>query len=120
AQGVLSPRKEIAGVEVPIAYKFEEVTVELIGPRFGNHVYHRARMQPVAGRDAAGLHAEFLEGVWKREWQVHICMRIVMVPTIQQVVVAVDLASGDGDANGADVIMGAGCPSARRQGRAAG
>ena len=116
----MSGRKEIAGVEVSIAYKLEEITMELIGPRFGDHVYHGARMQPVAGRDAAGLHAEFLESVRKRKWQVHIRMRIVMVPAIQQVVVAVDLVSRDGDTNGANVIMGTGCPPPRRQGRAPG
>ena len=107
-------RKEVAGVEVPVAYEFEKVSMVLIGPRFGDHVHYRAWMQSVAGRHAAGLDTEFLEGVWKREGQVDIRMRIVMVPAIQQVVVAVDLASGDGDTNGANVIMGAGCPPPRR------
>src|SRR5437899_2828188 len=62
-------------------------------------------MQSVTGGNAAGLHAELLQRVRKRERQIDIRMSVVMVAAIEQIVIAVDLPAGDGDADGGGVIM---------------
>src|SRR5262249_42637702 len=105
AQGILRGSEEVARIEGSISYEFEKPSVKLIRSRLGDRVDHGAGMQSVTGGNAAGLDTEFLQRVGEREGQVHVRMRVVMISAVQQVIVSVDLASGDGNTHGGGVIM---------------
>src|SRR5271156_4249496 len=53
-------RKKVLRIESRIADKFESVSVEVVGARFCDDVYHAARILSVFRAVVAGLHTEFL------------------------------------------------------------
>ena len=79
--------------------------MNLIGAGFRHHIHYGSRMQSVARGNAVGLNVEFLQRIRKWKGKIHIGMGIVVVAAIQQIIVAVLLASGDGNANRGRVVM---------------
>src|SRR5262249_29463730 len=113
AECVLRGGEIIARIEGSVANKFEQASVDLVAAGFGDGVDHRPRMKSIAGGNAAGLNAELLQGIRERERQVHVGMRVVMVAAVEQIVIAVDLASSDRYAHRGRVIVGRDHPARR-------
>lgn len=55
--------------------------------------------------DPAGLHAEFLQGIREGKGQVDVRVGVVVIGSVEEIVVAVDLASGDGDGDGVYIVV---------------
>ena len=102
---ILRRREEVAGVEVAVADELEQAAVNLVRSGLRDRIHHRVGVQAVARGDAVRLDAELLQRVGKRERQVDVGMRVVVIAAVEQVVVAVLLAARDGYADRADVIV---------------
>ena len=108
-QRIVSRREEIPRVDVAVAQKLEQAAVELIGARLVTTFIVPPRMEPVAGRESAGLHTEFLDRVGKGERQVDVGVVVVVVAAVHHEIGAVGLAAGDGDGGGTGDIGAAVC-----------
>ena len=71
-QRVVRGREVVAGVHVAVAKKLEGVAMPGVGAGFRHGVHHAAGMQTASGGQAAGLDAEFLQGVGELDGQVHV------------------------------------------------
>src|SRR5579885_121558 len=67
---VMNSGERISSIQIAVAQKFEQVAVEAVGARPRHCIDHRPGMQSETRRKKAGLHAELLERVRKRDWQV--------------------------------------------------
>src|SRR5689334_9939104 len=90
-------RKKVARVYVAVAQEFKKIAMPVICTRLRHRIDNRARMEPVPGGKTTRLHAEFLQSVGKRNGQIHVRERVIVVPAVQQVIHSIPLASGDGN-----------------------
>ena len=82
--------------------------MKFIGSRLGHHINHSPRVQPILRRKAAGLHAELLNRVRKREWKIDIGERVHMLAAVQQVIRSISLSAGNRNAVRAEIVFAAG------------
>lgn len=78
-------RKVILRVENRIAHELEQIPVEVVGARFGDHVHHATRILPVLRAVIARLYAELLERVGERKWLIDVGVLVYVVTAVELV-----------------------------------
>ncbi len=105
--GVLGGGEEVGGVDDVVADEVEDGAVPLVGAGVGDGVDERARVDTVACGQRVGFDGELVQRVGEGIGQVDVGEVVGVVSAVEDVVVVVALASGDGDDGGAGVVLGA-------------
>jgi hypothetical protein len=83
---VLGGREEVAGVQIAVAQKLEQISVNLVGSGFAHHVDHAAHGIPVLRAHIGALHAEFLDRVGVGKGQISINVGVVVGDAIHLII----------------------------------
>src|SRR4029079_560292 len=84
-QAVSRGRKSVARIEMFVAQEFEQVAVKLVCSGFRHTVNRACRVMSILGGNSAGLDAEFLQCIRKRQWQCLVVEGVVVHSAVQHV-----------------------------------
>ena len=78
--------KVVARIERVVSKKLEDVSLELVRPRFGDNIHYAADGVAVLRAHVPGLHVEFLNRIRIGEGQVRVHVSVVVVGAVHLVV----------------------------------
>src|SRR5262249_14626595 len=94
-QRIARSRRFLPGVEVAVAQKLEQISVERVSARFGHNIDDSPWMEAVLSRKSIRLDIELLNKIRHRNRQVDIAEGVVVITAIQQVTQPICLAACD-------------------------